>query len=83
MLAWCASARVQHAGLGSGKSLACQTRAQFSTPKKFGMPNSKSSMLDFLWGVQDSLGGAKARDFSRHSHSPLVLQLHEDAPCLV
>jgi|GEM_PF-2749194 len=77
MLAWCATTRVQHAGLGTG------ARTQLSMPRKFGMPNSKSSMLDFLWGVQDSLGGAKARDFSRRPHSPLLSQLHEDAPCLV
>ncbi len=43
----------------------------------------QSSMLDFLWGVQDSLGGAKARDFSRRPHSPLIAQLHEDRSCLV
>ena len=36
-----------------------------------------------LWGVQDSLGGAKARDFSRRPHSPLIAQLHEDMSCLV
>lgn len=76
MLTWGTLTRVDHAGLGSGKSLACQTRVQLTTPKKFGMPN-------FLWGVQDSLGGAKARDFSRRSHSPLVSQLHEEAACLV
>ena len=36
-----------------------------------------------LWGVQDSLGGAKARDFSRQPHSPLMPQSHEDSSCLV
>ena len=51
--------------------------------QKFSTLNSKSSMLDFLWGVQDSLGGAKARDFSRRPHSPLIAQLHEDTSCLV
>lgn len=76
MLTWGALTRVDHARPGSGKSLACQTRVQLTTPKKFGMPN-------FLWGVQDSLGGAKARDFSRCPYSPLVSQLHEDATCLV
>ena len=52
-------------------------------PKKFSTLSSKSSMLDFLWGVQDSLGGAKARDFSRQPHSPLMPQSHEDSSCLV
>lgn len=50
---------------------------------QFSTLNSQSSMLDFLWGVQDSLGGAKARDFSRRPHSPLIAQLHEDTSCLV
>lgn len=36
-----------------------------------------------LWGVQDSLGGAKTRDSSRRPHSPLTTQLHEDIPCPV
>jgi hypothetical protein len=45
--------------------------------------NSKSSMLDFVWGVQDSLGGAKTRDSSRRTHSPPTAQMHEDIPCLV
>lgn len=36
-----------------------------------------------LWGVQDSLGGAKARDFSRMSHSPHVQHLHGGMPCRV
>jgi len=44
---------------------------------------SQSSMLDFLRGVQDSLGGAKTRDSSRRPHSPLTAQMHEDIPCLV
>ncbi len=52
-------------------------------PQKFSTLNSKSSMLDFLWGVQDSLGGAKARDSARHPHSPLMSQPHEDTSCLV
>lgn len=52
-------------------------------PQKFSTLNSKSSMLDFLWGVQDSLGGAKTRDSSRRPHSPLTTQLHEDIPCPV
>lgn len=43
----------------------------------------ESSMLDSLWGVQDSLGGAKTRDSSRLPHSPLTAQMHEDIPCLV
>lgn len=34
-----------------------------------------------LWGVQDSLGGAKARDFSRPPHSPPISQLHGGASC--
>ena len=50
-------------------------------PKKFSTLSSKSSMLDFLWGVQDSLGGAKARDFSRPPHSPPISQLHGGASC--
>ncbi len=50
-------------------------------PQKFSTLNSKSSMLDFLWGVQDSLGGAKARDFSRMPHSPPVQQLHGGTSC--
>ena len=36
-----------------------------------------------LWGVQDSLGGAKARDSSPRPLSPLIAQLHEDTSCLV
>ena len=52
-------------------------------PQKFSTLNSKSSMLDFLWGVQDSLGGAKARDFSRMPHSPHVQHLHGGMPCRV
>lgn len=44
--------------------------------------NSQSSMLDFLWGVQDSLGGAKSRDSSRRSHSPLAAQIREGMSCL-
>ena len=52
-------------------------------PKKFSTLSSKSSMLDFLWGVQDSLGGAKARDSSPRPHSPLIAQLYEDTSCLV
>lgn len=50
---------------------------------QFSTLNFQSSMLDFLWGVQDSLGGAKTRDFSRGPHSPLTTQLHEDIPCPV
>lgn len=76
MLAWCATTRVQHAGLGTG------ARTQLSMPRKFGMPNSKSSMLDFLWGVQDSLGGAKSRDSSRLSHSPLAAKIRGGMSCL-
>lgn len=34
-----------------------------------------------LWGVQDSLGGAKARDFSRMPHTPPVQQLHGGTSC--
>lgn len=34
-----------------------------------------------LCGVQDSLGGAKARDSSRPPHSPPVSQLREGASC--
>ena len=52
-------------------------------PQKFSTLNSKSSMLDFLWGVQDSLGGAKTRDSSRRPHSPLMSQSHEGTSCLV
>ena len=52
-------------------------------PQKFSTLNSKSSMLDFLWGVQDSLGGAKARDSSRRPHSPPISQSREGTPCLV
>jgi len=43
---------------------------------------SQSSMLDFLWGVQDRLGGAKARDFSRLPHSPLASRTREGMECL-
>lgn len=77
MLAWCAFVRVQHAGLGHGKSLACQTRTRFSTL------NSKSSMLDFLWGVQDRESCAIPRDSSRAPHSPHAPRLHEGQTCLV
>ncbi len=56
-----------------------------SSPKtpQFSTLNSQSSMLDFLWGVQDSLGGAKSRDYSRRLHSPLPSLPHEDVTCLV
>ena len=36
-----------------------------------------------LWGVQDSLGGAKAREFSRMPHSPQVQHLHGGMSCPV
>lgn len=42
----------------------------------------ESSMLDSLWGVQDSLGGAKSRDSSRLSHSPLAAQIRGGMSCL-
>lgn len=77
MLAWRAFARVQHAGLGCGKRLACQTRTQFS------VLNSKSSMLDFLWGVQDRESCAIPRDSSRQPHSPHAPRPHEGQSCLV
>lgn len=34
-----------------------------------------------LWGVQDSLGGAKARDSSRLPHSPPIQHLHGGTSC--
>lgn len=43
---------------------------------------SQSSMLDFLWGVQDSHGGAKARDSSQWPHSPLAARTREGMSCL-
>ncbi len=51
-------------------------------PQKFSTLNSKSSMLDFLWGVQDSLGGAKTRDSFPRLHSPLAEQAHGGMSCL-
>jgi hypothetical protein len=70
--------------LGSSFVQASPARwTRFCCLHQFSTLNSQSSMLDFLWGVQDSLGGAKARDFSRRPHSPLIAQLHEDTSCLV
>lgn len=34
-----------------------------------------------LWGVQDRLGGAKARDSSRRPHSPPIQHLHGGTSC--
>lgn len=52
-------------------------------PQKFSTLNSKSSMLDFLWGVQDRESCAIPRDSSRHPHSPHAPRLHESQTCLV
>ena len=53
-------------------------------PKKFSTLNSKSSMLDFWWGVQDRESCAIPRDSSRQPHSPHVSRPpHEDQICLV
>lgn len=52
-------------------------------PQKFSTLNSKSSMLDFLWGVQDRESCAISRDSSRHPHSQHALRLHEGRTCLV
>lgn len=52
-------------------------------PQKFSTLNSKSSMLDFLWGVQDRGAHAFPRDSTLHAHSPHALPLHEDQECLV
>lgn len=45
-------------------------------------PAQESSMLDSLRGVQDSLGGAKARDSSRRLYSPLAAKPGEGMSCL-
>ena len=55
----------------------------FHTSQRSSELAQESSMLDSLWGVQDSLGGAKARDSSRRPHSPPISQSREGTPCLV
>lgn len=42
---------------------------------------SQSSMLDFLWGVQDRDRIHDPRDFSRRPHSPLITLVSEGTSC--
>lgn len=50
---------------------------------QFSTLNFQSSMLDFLWGVQDRESCAIPRDSFRHPHSPHAPRLHEGQTCLV
>ncbi|GHD68878.1 hypothetical protein GCM10007164_11120 [Luteimonas padinae] len=54
----------------------------FHTSQQSSELAQESSMLDSLWGVQDSLGGAKTRDSSRRFHSPLAEQTRGGMSCL-
>jgi|GEM_PF-3472597 len=54
----------------------------FHTSQRSSELAQESSMLDSLWGVQDSLGGAKSRDSSRLSHSPLAAKIRGGMSCL-
>lgn len=56
--------------------------SRFHTSQQSSELAQESSMLDSLWGVQDSLGGAKARDSSRRLHSPLAAKPGEGMSCL-
>lgn len=70
--------------LGSSFVQASPARwTRFCCLHQFSTLNSQSSMLDFLWGVQDRESCAIPRDFSRQPHSPHAPRLHEGQTCLV
>lgn len=56
--------------------------SRFHTSQQSSVLAQESSMLDSLWGVQDSLGGAKYRDSSRLPHSPLAALIRGGMSCL-